>query len=366
MDNCIFEKLKDYVEAYGEESISDGLRCKGYLKDFCGESKRDIFMVSSAIKERVPTKLREASKSNDILNLELEVHRQEMVLVQNLGFSEDYSSLIVKAWLYALDIDFKEKKEHKNIDTKYSLEEVEVKTEYMTIELEEKPKSYVRPIRPKKQKLIYWSDFKGVVDAFILLTIVIGIASMLNYGRSINLEIPVFKEKSIENSSYEQGDIYIGDEGYIYGEGMVETVSENNIDYSIYSNSRYGYLTHYPSHFEFDIAPDNGDGQSFYCPNGSAHLVVYGENNIFQETVDSMYSDRLSFSSNIDYKVKSDDWYVVSWMDRDYEYYERVHVGSGSINTMRWSYLKAEEHIYSPMIEKSSLSFTPGNLESAH
>lgn len=105
MNEIILETLKGYVDKYSEDEVFNEKLCYSYLKDFCGEYKKELFMISSALKENIPQKLKSISKSKDTYLVKVEIEKLAKSLTENLGFSKEHSLWTVHTWAKALSID---------------------------------------------------------------------------------------------------------------------------------------------------------------------------------------------------------------------------------------------------------------------
>ncbi len=47
------QKLRELIAKYGLSLCEDPRRCEAFLKDLCGKHKREIFVLVSAMRERV-------------------------------------------------------------------------------------------------------------------------------------------------------------------------------------------------------------------------------------------------------------------------------------------------------------------------
>ncbi len=55
------QKLRELITQYGRSLCDDPRRCEALLKDYCGQYKREIFVLVSALKNRVAEDLINAS-----------------------------------------------------------------------------------------------------------------------------------------------------------------------------------------------------------------------------------------------------------------------------------------------------------------
>ncbi len=136
--------------------------------------------------------------------------------------------------------------------------------------------------------------------------------------------------------------------------------------YNTYSNGRYGFSIDYPNQFDIGMSPANGDGLHFTSRDGKAELVAYGSNNVMDATANSLYETELANIKNVSYKFFKDNWFVLSWVEDGTVYYVRTIVGTGSMNSFRFSCTEEQLDQYYDVIEHISKSFRKGYIENAN
>jgi hypothetical protein len=57
------QKLRELIIEYGRSLCDDPRRCEAFLKDYCGQYKQEIFVLVSALKNRVADDLLKTSAS---------------------------------------------------------------------------------------------------------------------------------------------------------------------------------------------------------------------------------------------------------------------------------------------------------------
>ena len=100
MSDVACHKLAEIVARYGRDLGDDPRRCEALLRDVCGQQyKREIFVLVSAARERVPAQLQQSSSGvpAEVVLLRLIQH-----LHDNLGLSEDLARWAVESWAFAL------------------------------------------------------------------------------------------------------------------------------------------------------------------------------------------------------------------------------------------------------------------------
>ncbi len=98
-NDLVAKKLSEIIKQYGIELIDNPTRCTGLLKDFCGEHKREINLLVSALKERVPHELLSA---NSAMPKEVVVARLAKGLHDEHGYAEEFARWAVISWVGAL------------------------------------------------------------------------------------------------------------------------------------------------------------------------------------------------------------------------------------------------------------------------
>ena len=134
----------------------------------------------------------------------------------------------------------------------------------------------------------------------------------------------------------------------------------------VYANARYGFSIAYPGDFSAGRPPANGDGLRFSSPDRQAHLSVFGGNNLGM-TVDVYYRNSLqAVNGEIAYTSRGEDWYVITWRERDKIYYVKSFVGRESHNGFVFSYPTDQAADYADVVTLLENTFKPGDLDSAH
>ncbi|MDQ3711173.1 MAG: hypothetical protein M3388_03020 [Acidobacteriota bacterium] len=119
MNNVPRQTLRLIINKYGQDLCGDKRRCEGLLKDLCGEYRREINVLTSALEERVPLDLLAARTS---MPPELLLTKLAKRLEDNLGLTGEASRWAVSSWALALgilteaEIQQKELKEKKQND----------------------------------------------------------------------------------------------------------------------------------------------------------------------------------------------------------------------------------------------------------
>lgn len=101
MNNLPRQKLQEIIKRYGQVIIDDPRRCRALLFDLCGGYKREIFVLTTALEERVPQDLLATSQSIPVTVLAAQLTKR---LMENRALAKEASEWAVEAWGYALGI----------------------------------------------------------------------------------------------------------------------------------------------------------------------------------------------------------------------------------------------------------------------
>lgn len=120
MNNAPRLALRKIIAKYGNDLASDRRRVEGLLKDLCGEYRREINVLTSALEERIPLDLLAANKYTP---REVLLTRLAKRLEDNLGLTPEAANWAVDSWALALDVltdaevEAKEKKQNEILST---------------------------------------------------------------------------------------------------------------------------------------------------------------------------------------------------------------------------------------------------------
>jgi hypothetical protein len=95
------QKLHELIVDYGRSLCNDPNRCEALLKDHCGVHKREIFVLVSALKKKVPDDL---LKSSAGVPQEIVIGRLCKRLEDELAFTSEASHWAVESWAMALGL----------------------------------------------------------------------------------------------------------------------------------------------------------------------------------------------------------------------------------------------------------------------
>lgn len=95
------ETLRQMVETYGREVCLDPRRCEGLLRDLCPGEKRDISLLLTALRERIPEELVAAGPGQPVAVLAARLGKR---LSDTLGLNEEAARWAVGSWALALGL----------------------------------------------------------------------------------------------------------------------------------------------------------------------------------------------------------------------------------------------------------------------
>ena len=95
------ETLRQMVETYGREVCLDPRRCEGLLRDLCPGEKREISLLLTALRERIPEELVAAGPGQPIAVLAARLGKR---LSDTLGLNEEAARWAVGSWALALGL----------------------------------------------------------------------------------------------------------------------------------------------------------------------------------------------------------------------------------------------------------------------
>jgi len=110
--------LIEIVARYGEALLASPSRCDGLLKDYCGENRREIFVLVSCVRTGIIDQMRRQGGPS----IKLICARLALKLEQNLAISGDVAKWAVESWAVALGLM---KPEHATVSIRKILERTE-------------------------------------------------------------------------------------------------------------------------------------------------------------------------------------------------------------------------------------------------
>ncbi len=101
MNDLPRQKLRELIIEYGRSLCDDPRRCEALLKDYCGQYKREIFVLVSALKNRVADDLLKTSASVPQSILLARLHKR---LEEELAMTAEAAHWAVESWALALGV----------------------------------------------------------------------------------------------------------------------------------------------------------------------------------------------------------------------------------------------------------------------
>src|ERR1700735_5521903 len=92
--------LIEIVAKYGEPLLASPLRSEGLLKDYCGEFRREIFVLVSCLRVGAVEQVRRQGGPS----VKLVCARLSLKMEQNLAISSDVAKWAVESWAIALGL----------------------------------------------------------------------------------------------------------------------------------------------------------------------------------------------------------------------------------------------------------------------
>jgi uncharacterized RDD family membrane protein YckC len=101
MNNLPRQKLCEIITKYGNTLCNEPQRCEAFLRDFCGEYRREIFILITALKEGITAEL--LCSQNSVPHAVL-VARLTSRFQHDSGITEEAAFWAVESWALALGI----------------------------------------------------------------------------------------------------------------------------------------------------------------------------------------------------------------------------------------------------------------------
>lgn len=149
------------------------------------------------------------------------------------------------------------------------------------------------------------------------------------------------------------------------GDGTSGTSGSASVSYGSYANVRFGFTVDVPSSFSSFGESANGDGATFEDSSSGAALLVWGSNNVSDQSVEEVADSYAEGHDLIDRAVSGnafDLWYrsggsVVRL---------RGLVGSGSYCVVQFEYPEADAQQLASVSDRVANSLAAGDLTAAH
>ncbi len=130
-----------------------------------------------------------------------------------------------------------------------------------------------------------------------------------------------------------------------------------------YANGRFGFVLSYPSSLIASREAMNGDGREFHTADKEFSVSAYAH--FFMPDSDDTFEKRWREELDtpdvtINYKKKTDNWYVVSGVTKDgTEYYHKLYRKGSNWATFHITYPHAKARQYEAWVVRIGKSFVP-------
>jgi hypothetical protein len=132
--------------------------------------------------------------------------------------------------------------------------------------------------------------------------------------------------------------------------------------FETYSNERFFFSIDYPSDLlKIEPPPENDDGRTFVSSDGQVEMLVWGQHNVQQQTLDERYAvDLKGFTEKPAYMVLKRDWFVLSGMKNGKIFYEKTLVrrkGGDVFFTFTITYPPSQKSKFDAIVKRIADSF---------
>jgi len=136
-------------------------------------------------------------------------------------------------------------------------------------------------------------------------------------------------------------------------------------EFATHTDSVFGFRIGYPASFITKNIAGTGDETTLTSSDGEASLVIAAANTN-GSTLNDLYENSLKgVIEERAYKSVGGNWFVLSWKDGDRVYYQKMFVGSGSLNSFTFTFPDNQRSTYEPITTRIEKSFRPGALDEA-
>src|SRR4028119_350154 len=102
MNNAARQKLREIIQQHGRTIIENPRRCENLLRDYCGEFRREISVLTMALEEHAVADMLNAPASS--LPRKVTLARLAQRLCDNLALSESAAHWSIESWAWAFDL----------------------------------------------------------------------------------------------------------------------------------------------------------------------------------------------------------------------------------------------------------------------
>lgn len=110
---------------------------------------------------------------------------------------------------------------------------------------------------------------------------------------------------------------------------------------------------------------ETANGNMLKSDDENVSLQIYGTNNASHATIDSIYNQAIK-NNEMYYKVKSGNWFVISYIEGDKIIYQKKVVGKGSIDTFIFKFPSNQKAEYTKVVGMIEKSFKAPSTNKAH
>ncbi|MGL4759842.1 MAG: hypothetical protein ACRCWG_00030 [Sarcina sp.] len=184
-----------------------------------------------------------------------------------------------------------------------------------------------------------------------------GILSFYNSESLINVKNKIKDlklEVVLENKKLVQEKKYLEEELEKF---QNSNVSDGTFSYQAYNNEKYGLKVEYPSIFTNVEENEEKSSLKISTSDGNASMLFEGWEKSKGENVDDMYENAINTISNMPYKEKGENTYVISWREGEFVYYKSVIVKETVVNSFIMKYPVSEQSLYNPILDSTYTSF---------
>ncbi|WP_338761500.1 hypothetical protein WAF17_15625 [Bernardetia sp. ABR2-2B] len=118
-----------------------------------------------------------------------------------------------------------------------------------------------------------------------------------------------------------------------------------------YCNERFEYCLDYPAVFEPFGSSKSKDGQIFYIDGGKIELLVWGNVNGQNRTLEQE-KQSISQNRNVEYQTINSNFFVISGFENGKVYYLRTEKTPTGFRSFEIRYPKEEKDKYDKFVEK--------------
>ncbi len=147
--------------------------------------------------------------------------------------------------------------------------------------------------------------------------------------------------------------------------GLSITVFAGDVNkYANYHNQRFNYSIAYPKDILYPQGEsDDGDGQKFLSKDADASLIIYGSNNVLNQSLQDLYLEESRGGTHdnpkkvVTYKVLKNNWFVISGYNSGKIFYQKTILNKDQFKSFYFEYPASKKKIYDPITKHIASSF---------